>query len=101
MKTRPLLTWTLYLCLILLWGFDTVEFKQGSLSVGFKWDFRNNGFRDAGHFASITAIMWVLSTVLMFYYVKYQVSKMSTMCTVIKFQSRQLSIGRRTGAVST
>lgn len=73
MKAKPLLTWALFVCLILLWGFNTVTFENKILNFSFIWDFKDTFFGANIEFASITIIMWFLSMVLMLYYLKYQV----------------------------
>lgn len=79
MKTKPLLTWALFLFLILLWGFNAVVFEDKKLKITFSWDFKDTFFGVNIEFASITVSMWCLSMVLMLYYLKYQVSVIYTL----------------------
>ncbi|CAD7695817.1 unnamed protein product [Ostreobium quekettii] len=71
--TRPLMTWTLYTCLLLLWGFGTLDYSNKMLTVEFKWNFGASLIGEIPVTGVVTTLMWALSLTLMFYFVRYQV----------------------------
>lgn len=73
MKTRPLMTWFLFSCLILLWGFHVLKFENGELKILLMWQANYEIFGMKFDIIPLDAILGFLSICMMFYYIKYQV----------------------------